>query len=150
RSGERLKNVSSNTTMTQYRTRTSDKKGLAPILKWPGGKRWLLSQAKHLFPTRYQRLVEPFAGGAALCFGLAPNRAWLNDINADLVGTYRAIARNWCKVVSLLIEYERSHSSEFYYFLRAAKPRLPVERAARFIYLNRTCFNGLYRVNLSG
>lgn len=123
---------------------------LSPILKWAGGKRWLVSQGENLFPDAYERLVEPFAGGAAVFFRLAPARAWLNDINSELIDTYRAIAEDWESIVSLLKSYQAKHSSDFYYEIRASNPRTLTTRAARFIYLNRTCFNGLYRVNLKG
>lgn len=123
---------------------------LTPILKWAGGKRWLVSQEENLFPRKYQRLIEPFAGGAAAFFSLAPRRVWLNDINADLMDTYKAIAEDWEGVMCLLRSYHGKHSADLYYQIRASKPRSLVGRAAKFIYLNRTCFNGLYRVNLKG
>lgn len=123
---------------------------LTPILKWAGGKRWLIGHSGQIFPQEYGLLVEPFAGGAAVFFSLAPTRAWLNDINRDLVDAYRAIAEDWASVVKLLELYQAKHSSDFYYEIRASKPRSMSARAARFIYLNRTCFNGLYRVNLNG
>jgi DNA adenine methylase len=123
---------------------------LTPILKWAGGKRWLVAQGENLFPTEYRRLVEPFAGSAAVFFNLAPQRAWLNDINVDLIDTYRAIAQDWEGVVRLLRVYQNKHTADFYYQIRASKPRSLTGRAAKFIYLNRTCFNGLYRVNLKG
>jgi DNA adenine methylase len=123
---------------------------LTPILKWAGGKRWLFGRNENLFPDYYHRLVEPFAGGAAVFFHLAPARAWLNDINVDLVDTYKAIAEDWEGVVRLLRIYHSKHSTDFYYLIRASEPRSLTGRAAKFIYLNRTCFNGLYRVNLKG
>lgn len=123
---------------------------LPPVLKWAGGKRWLTGQTEDIFPKEFGRLVEPFAGSAAVFFNLAPRKAWLNDLNSDLIETYKAIAADWQGVVKLLEDYHAKHSPDFYYEIRASKPRTPVTKAARFIYLNRTCFNGLYRVNLKG
>jgi len=110
----------------------------------------LIGHDQNLFPATFNRLIEPFAGGAAVFFCLAPTRAWLNDVNVDLIDTYRAIAGDWRAVVRLLNMYQRNHSEEFYYKARDSKPRSLAGRAAKFIYLNRTCFNGLYRVNLNG
>lgn len=104
----------------------------------------------NLFPKQFNRLVEPFAGGAAAFFHLSPKRAWLNDLNADLIETYQAIAEDWGAVFKTLEDYQRKHCSEFYYRIRATKPRSLAARSAKFLYLNRTCFNGLYRVNLRG
>lgn len=123
---------------------------LTPILKWAGGKRWLASQDENLFPSNYKRLVEPFAGGAAVFFNLTPNTAWLNDLNTDLINTYSAIAEDWEGVLSILTQHQQKHSADYYYEIRNSKPRLKKTQAAKFIYLNRTCFNGLYRVNLRG
>lgn len=123
---------------------------LSPILKWPGGKRWLVGQSDNLFPESYQRLVEPFAGGAAAFFTLKSGSTWLNDVNSDLIDTYKALAQEHDEVLRLLRTYHNKHSETFYYKMRSSKPRSLAGRAAKFIYLNRTCFNGLYRVNLKG
>jgi DNA adenine methylase len=121
-----------------------------PFLKWAGGKRWLFEHSRAVMPAACSRLVEPFAGGAAAFFRLVPERAWLNDINEDLIDTYRAIATDWEEVVRILASYHLEHSPTLYYKVRQSTPHLLSARAARFIYLNRTCFNGLYRVNLKG
>lgn len=124
---------------------------LAPVLKWAGGKRWLVGrEASEFVPLEFERLVEPFAGGAAVFFHLAPKRAWLNDINADLIDTYRALAGEWEAVVQRLGHHQKRHGSSYYYEVRSSRPRSLAGRAAKFLYLNRTCFNGLYRVNLKG
>jgi DNA adenine methylase len=123
---------------------------LAPILKWAGGKRWSFEKNAAVFPANIGRFIEPFAGGAAAFFRLAPNKAWLNDLNVDLVETYKAIAVDWIAVENRLRVFQKYHSNDFYYQMRASRPRSMAGRAARFIYLNRTCFNGLYRVNLKG
>jgi DNA adenine methylase len=123
---------------------------LLPVLKWAGGKRWLAAQYQSIFPTGYDRLVEPFAGSAAVFFSFMPGHAWLNDVNVELINTYQAISNDWESVLKALRQHQKNHSTEYYYEVRESKPRLEKSRAAKFIYLNRTCFNGLYRVNLKG
>lgn len=103
-----------------------------------------------VFQTDFARLIEPFVGGAAVFFHLQPRRAWLNDINDELVNTYEQLKNDWIPVHKLLQEYHLEHTKSFYYAMRDTLPQGGVERAARFIYLNRTCFNGIYRVNLDG
>ena len=122
-----------------------------PFVKWVGGKTQLLSQ---LFPLMPERITgtyhEPFVGGGAMFFALAPTHAVLSDLNPELVNCYRVIRTKVAALVDALREhvYEKDH----YYAVRAQEPeQLPdVERAARFIFLNRTCFNGLHRVNRKG
>lgn len=123
---------------------------VTPFLKWAGGKRWLVQNIEDLFPTDFNRYIEPFLGGASIFFALQPEFALLSDANKDLIATYRAIAKHPERISSRLREYQRIHSKEFYYQVRSAVPTDEVERAVRFIYLNRTCYNGLYRVNLKG
>lgn len=121
-----------------------------PFLKWPGGKRWLVRRYGHLFPTGYRRYFEPFLGGGAAFFHLAPRHALLSDTNKELINVYQALKRNSKAIDRRLWELQRGHTKELYYRIRAARPADPLERAVRFLYLNRTCFNGMYRVNLSG
>ncbi len=121
-----------------------------PFLKWAGGKRWLLSHASELFAAPYNRYIEPFLGSGAVFFALAPSRALLADTNSELINTYSAIKSDWRKLLSLLRRHQRNHCREYYYEMRSAAPKDRWERAARFIYLNRTCWNGLYRVNRTG
>lgn len=127
-----------------------------PILKWAGGKTRLLSQLRPLLPpgVRQRRYFEPFAGGLGLFFHLAPQRAWIGDVNSDLMVTYAVVRNDLAALEGYLASLELTHSAERYYELRKAYnarlPRPAVERAALFIYLNRTCFNGLYRVNGQG
>lgn len=124
---------------------------LKPFLKWAGGKRWLPSRYPHLFPCEYERYIEPFVGGAAVFFALQPAKACLGDSNAHLMDCYRAIQSNWRYVWRYLKAYERAHSNSFYYEVRGSSAHRSIFReAARFIYLNRTCFNGIYRENLEG
>jgi len=127
--------------------------GLVPFLKWPGGKRWFVCNHANLLPSEYGIYVEPFLGAGAVYFHLRPTRALLGDVNADLVETYRAIRDDWQALESSLRYRQRRHREDpdaYYYWLRAKKPSELVRRASRLIYLNRTCFNGIYRVNREG
>ena len=123
---------------------------LLPFLKWAGGKRWFVSKYMSLFPSSYNRYIEPFLGSAAVYFHLQPQSAILSDINKDLIETYIAIKDDWENVYNLLKQHHRKHGKEYYYKIRSSKPRTISSRAARIIYLNRTCWNGLYRVNVKG
>ena len=121
-----------------------------PFLKWAGGKRWLVRDDVDVAPKRFKTYLEPFLGSGAVFFSLEPKKSILADVNSELVNSYNVIKTNWRSVESHLRKYEKSHDDEFYYKVREAKPRNDVTRAARFLYLNRTCWNGLYRVNLNG
>lgn len=123
---------------------------LLPFLKWAGGKRWLAAQHKNLFPAEYDRYVEPFLGSGAVYFHLRPDLALISDANLQLINTYKEIRKNWRKIEQVLKRHHANHSEAYYYEERARKHRSPHESAAQFIYLNRTCWNGLYRVNLRG
>ena len=105
--------------------------------------------APKLRPARFKgRYFEPFLGGGSFFFSLGPAQAVLGDVNPELIGAYQAIKDDVEGVISVLKRYP--HTKEFYYRLRQQKPRLGPTRAARMIYLNRTCWNGLYRVNRKG
>lgn len=121
-----------------------------PFLKWAGGKRWLSEKILSLVPDVYGKYYEPFLGSAAVFFSLQPDEAMLSDLNADLIGTYNAIKDDWQKVSDILAIHHRKHCKEYYYAIREQRLRTPHTKAAQFIYLNRTCWNGLYRVNLNG
>lgn len=121
-----------------------------PVVKWAGGKRWLISQYGDLFPTEYDRLVEPFLGGASIFLKLIPQSALLADLNSDLITTYKAIRDDWKAVEEGLRKHQPLHGKEHYYEVREENPTDPVSIAVRFLYLNRTCWNGLYRVNKNG
>lgn len=120
---------------------------LTPFLKWAGGKRWFVSRCLHMVPKRFGRYIEPFLGSGAMYFALKPKHALLSDLNSDLIDCYRAIKASPEVIATLLAEHQHRHCEEHYYATRAVKPADPVERAAWLIYLNRTCWNGLYRVN---
>ena len=121
-----------------------------PFLKWAGGKTRLISQYKDHFPQHYQTYYEPFLGGGAVFFHLQPSHAVLTDINADLVITYRCVRDNLEELITLLQAHQQRHNSEYYYDVRNYHNGTDLTKAARFIYLNKTCFNGLYRVNSQG
>jgi len=121
-----------------------------PFLKWAGGKRWFVHHFEHLLPVEFDRYIEPFLGGGAVFFHLAPERAVLGDTNADLINTYSALQKNWRLVYRYLKEHHANHSPQYYYQIREKQLQSSFTRAAQFIYLNRTCWNGLYRVNLQG
>ena len=120
---------------------------LAPFLKWAGGKRWFADRCLHLIPTDYNRYIEPFLGSGAMFFALRPREAILSDLNLDLIDCFRAIRDAPDKVAAKLAVHHRLHDKDHYYATRSAKPDDPIERAVWFLYLNRTCWNGLYRVN---
>ena len=123
---------------------------LQPFLKWPGGKRWFVERFRGSFAVEYQMYIEPFVGSGAVFFELRPDRARLGDTNEELISTYQAITRDWKAVWDRLRRHQCQHSDSYYYRIRASRPRSAAGRASRFIYLNRTCFNGMYRVNLRG
>ncbi len=121
-----------------------------PFVKWAGGKRQIIHILKNEIPEKFNTYIEPFVGGGALFFELLPEKAIINDINEELINAYIVIKNN----VEQLIENLKKHKNEeeYYYKIRAVNPKNlnPIERASRFIYLNKTCFNGLYRENSKG
>lgn len=127
----------------------------SPFIKWVGGKGRLLEQLSPLLPkdVKRRRHVEPFIGGGAMFFARAPRRALIADVNPALVATYTAIRDDLDTVIGHLGRLAAKHSSEHYYATRERyneRDLAPVEKAATFIYLNKTCFNGLHRVNRKG
>jgi len=121
-----------------------------PFLKWVGGKSQLLKELKKYFPTDFNKYIEPFLGGGAVFFNIIPEMAVINDSNEELMNTYEVVKNNVEDLIDILSQYE--HSEDFFYKLRKKQPQhlSMLERAARTIYLNKTCFNGLYRVNKKG
>jgi DNA adenine methylase len=128
----------------------SSTKPVKPVLKWAGGKRWLVSNYDWLLPDEFECYREPFLGSGAVFFHLTPKRAVLSDANSRLIDCYAAIKSDWEAVWKALQTFERRHSDEFYYEIRQREYPSAAKEAARFIYLNRTCFNGIYRENLKG
>ena len=128
---------------------------VVPVLKWVGGKRQLLETFRPLLPSRITTYCEPFIGGGALLFHLQPRVAGINDINPELIRVYTVIKNDVEALIAELEKYE--NTSEYFYAVRDwdrdkeyyAKLS-EVQKAARVLYLNKTCFNGLYRVNNAG
>ncbi|MCI5789508.1 MAG: DNA adenine methylase [Tenericutes bacterium] len=127
-----------------------------PFVKWAGGKRQIIDKLKKYVPEEFDTYYEPFVGGGALLFELSPKHAVINDSNEELMNVYRCLCdeEKFKKMCNVLNHYETSHSEEFFYEVRNkdrsknAYNRLSdYTRAARTIYLNKACFNGLYRVN---
>lgn len=123
---------------------------LTPFLKWAGGKRWLVKDHISLFDVQFDRFVEPFLGSGAVYFKLLPCRAILSDKSIDLIRVYEAIRDNPKDVLRQLKVHHTKHTKSYYYKTRSTEENSNSAHAARFIYLNRTCWNGLYRVNLNG
>lgn len=125
-------------------------KSLKPFLKWAGGKRWLLPHLRSFIPINFDRYIEPFLGGGAVYFGLQPKTAILSDLNSELIELYKTIRDQPKAIESKLLAHQGRHSKDYYYQIRSEVPTNRIDRAVRFLYLNRTCFNGLYRVNQRG
>lgn len=123
---------------------------IKPFLKWAGGKNWFIKKIDRYLPDSFANYYEPFLGGGSMFFHLKPETAFLSDINSDLINAYVVIRDNWEELYGILNDYNEKHSKEFYYKVRASNPNTKILMAARFIYLNRTCWNGLYRVNKNG
>ncbi len=130
-----------------------------PFVKWVGGKRQLLKQFKELelyppeeFKPTKNTYFEPFVGGGAVFLDLLPQKAVLSDMNFELITAYNVIKTDLKKLISKLKIHQKNNSKEYFLKIRSQNPKKlsPVSVAARFIYLNRTCFNGLYRVNQKG
>ena len=124
--------------------------GVKPILKWAGGKTQLLPEILPRMPKKYHKYIEPFVGGGALFFELNYDQAVIADSNPELINMYQSVASHCDDVINALKEYR--NESEMFYKIRALDwtKCSEVEAAARMIYLNRTCFNGLYRLNKRG
>ena len=132
-------------------------KNLAPILKWVGGKRQLLHEIMPLIPKKVSTYVEPFVGGGAVLFEYQPKKAIIKDVNEELMNVYKVIKESPNELIELLIIHQEKNSKEYFYEIRALDREenyinnlTNVERAARIIYLNKTCYNGLFRVNSLG
>lgn len=132
---------------------------ITPFVKWAGGKRQLLSQIKERMPEKYNDYFEPFVGGGAVTFELLPANALINDINKALINAYKQICNApeaFLKAVNKLDEEMWEDGKEYYYSLREhyndklMKAEYDAELAALFVFINKHCFNGLYRVNGKG
>ena len=121
------------------------------MLKWAGGKSRLLAQYAPFYPRQFGAYFEPFVGGGAVFFALAPKGpVRLSDVNDELINFYRVLQTSLDPLLSALERHRRAHDPDHYYQVRSEVPLDAVERAARLLYLNKTCYNGLYRVNSQG
>ncbi len=130
---------------------------IMPVVKWVGGKRQLLDELKKYTPIKFNTYYEPFFGGGASLFDIQPNMAVINDLNADLITTYKVIKNNVDELIEKLKAHEKNNNEEYFYQIRDLDRKTStydalddITKAARLIYLNKTCYNGLFRVNSSG
>lgn len=125
-----------------------------PFLKWVGGKRQLMNDIEPLIPSKISTYYEPFIGGGAVLFNQQPKKAVINDYNSELINVYEVVKDNVEELIKDLSKHQ--NETEYFYGIRAQDRQegfeqlSALERASRIIYLNKTCFNGLYRVNSSG
>jgi DNA adenine methylase len=146
--------------LTQIRPTTQPQRTALPrpFLKWAGGKSQLLQQYQPFIPQKIRHYYEPFLGGGALFFSLQPQVSFLMDVNLELINLYRSVQSNVTELIAHLSHHQEQHSEAYYYDMRSRiqDPTVwfnhgnNVERAARLVYLNKTCFNGLYRENSKG
>lgn len=125
---------------------------LKPLLRWAGGKRWLTKEIHKYLPGIIRNYYEPFCGSCSIYYSikkyLGEGQVYLSDLNGELINFYRVLQTNPAQLIDHLVTYE--NTERFYYYMRGKIADNEVERAARFYYLNRTSFNGIYRENLSG
>lgn len=119
-----------------------------PFLRWAGGKRWLAKRVISELPTDFKSYYEPFLGAGTFFFAARPKQSFLSDSNEELILTYELIRDNCEAVLTWLRKFKNTKTA--YYQIREEKPRNAAKAAARFIFLNKTCWNGLYRVNRKG
>lgn len=126
------------------------KTSMKPFLKWAGGKSQLISELEKYIPQSFNQYIEPFLGGGAFYFYLNPSSPIISDLNEELIITYEAVKQNVEELIVLLKTFK--NEEKYYYNIRSLNPEnlTNIERAARLIFLNKTCFNGLYRVNKKG
>lgn len=121
-----------------------------PFLKWAGGKKWFVNQERDRLLLDFNRYIEPFLGGGSVFFYINPQQAILSDINAELVNAYICLRDEFESVYKKLHIHQIHNSEEYYYIIRDRQTRTNATSAARTIYLNKACFNGVYRVNRDG
>lgn len=120
----------------------------SPIVKWPGGKSKHWNSLKPFIPKSYNTYFEPFLGSAAIFLAIRPTKAILGDLNSELINFYNILSTNYISIYNKLRELP--NTKEHYYQVRQSKPKTKVQKAVRFFYLNKTCYNGLFRTNLKG
>ena len=125
-------------------------KQIEPFLKWPGGKRWIAKKYKEYFPKEYNMYIEPFLGSGAVFFSLQPKEAILSDINKELINLYVIMRDNPKELKGQLVYHQERHTKEHYYKIRDVILTDNLKCAGRLLYLNRACYNGMYRVNKQG
>lgn len=128
-----------------------------PVVKWVGGKRQLLDEIIPHIPKNITTYVEPFIGGGAVFFDLQPKKAIINDFNKELINVYNVIKNNPEELISLLVNHKKKNNEDYFYSIRELDrdevrygKMTNIEKAARVLYLNKTCYNGLFRVNMAG
>ncbi|MFK5890277.1 MAG: Dam family site-specific DNA-(adenine-N6)-methyltransferase [Flavobacteriaceae bacterium] len=129
------------------------KENIKPFLRWAGGKNWFRKHIEDYVPNQFNNYYEPFLGGGSIFFylksnGFIKNKAYLSDSNKDLINTYKVIKNNLPELQNLLVNH--IDNEDEYYRMRELVFENPIQRAAQFLYLNKTSFNGIYRVNKSG
>ncbi|MGZ9762339.1 DNA adenine methylase [Mycoplasma sp. 394] len=134
-----------------------DSQKISPFVKWAGGKRQILNKIKQKLPKNINRYFEPFVGGGAVLFTIEAKEYFINDINTALINVYKNIKDNYKLFINELSKYDQKYTSkEDYYYIRAKynqkllKNEYDMQLAAMFVYINKRCFNGLYRVNSKG
>lgn len=131
-----------------------NKEILRPFLKWAGGKKQLLPEIKKYVPANYSTYYEPFVGGGAVFFELKPKKAVINDISQELINVYRVVKNNVERLIKDLKKHKNNR--DYFYKIRVLdrdkeyEKLSSIEKASRIIYLNKTCYNGLFRVNRQG
>jgi DNA adenine methylase len=130
---------------------------VVPVVKWVGGKRQIIDEIITYVPDSFSTYYEPFLGGGAVLFELQPNKAVVNDVNEELMNIYEVIKDNVDELIEGLKRHKIKNDKAYFYEIRELDRNreqynllTPVERASRIIYLNKTCYNGLFRVNKSG
>lgn len=139
--------------VTEMLSQVSKEELPRPFLKWAGGKSRLIPKYHTFFPENFKTYYEPFLGGGAVFFYLynqRPKQAILTDINSELINTYNCVKTHLDDLINLLIFHTKQHSKDYYYQMRKTVEDSDLKKAARLIYLNKTCFNGLYRENSKG
>ena len=128
-----------------------------PFVKWAGGKRQLLQTLEKDFPSKFRNFFEPFLGGGAVLFNILSKKPLIPctvaDLNSDLILTYATIRDNPYELISSLEKHHKNYfnnKESYYYQIRSSRPRTKIEKSSRLLFLNKTCFNGLYRVNKKG
>lgn len=144
--------------MIQCNVKVMNKMCMSPVVKWAGGKRQIIDKIKAAMPSEFNNYYEPFVGGGAVLFDIAPENAVINDVNQELLAIYKCFQDEelYKLMVGELDRHEANHNEQYYYEVREwdRNPRFELQplwkRAARAVYLNKACFNGLYRVNSKG